>query len=267
MASSTRQSKSELIETVAATLDSAELRISGELLLASASLHSSVQLRNALSDPSAQSDSKQKLIAAVFGAKMHPTTVQVLNQIVAKRWSSSRDIANTAELFAVRLVASLVSKKGGIRPLLDELFQVQQILDSDADLELAVSSSQASTDQKRSLLKSIFSGKLSAEAELLVVESVGSRSSKRAADVLSGYADIIAEFANESVAEVRVARPLTADQQSRLQSALSSKFNRKLSINVVLDDSVVGGVRVAVGGQVLDATLQTKINHARLQLA
>ena len=267
MASSTRQSKSELIESVANTLESAELRVSGELLVASASLHSSVQLRSALSDPSAQSESKQKLIAAVFGSKMHPITVQVLNQIVAKRWSSARDIANMAELFAVRLVAGLVSKRGGVKPLVDELFQVQQVLNSDADLELALSSSQASADQKRTMLRAIFGGKLTPEAELLVTESVGSQSSKRAADVLAGYADIIAEFANESVAEVRVAKPLTTDQVARLQNALSTKFNRKLSMNVVIDDSVLGGVRVAVGGQVLDATLQTKINHARLQLA
>lgn len=267
MASSTRQSRADLAEATSAILAQAELAVARELLVASASLHASVQLRSALSDPSAKSESKQKLIDAVFGGKMSATAIQVLAAIVSKRWSKPRDIADTAEIFAVRLVAGLVSKAGSSNALLSELYALQDVLNSDAELELALSSSQATPEGKQQLLKKIFGGKLSAEAELLLIESVNSRSSKHVADVLAKYADLIAEFSKESVAEVRVARPVSAAQLAKLQVALSSKFGRNLSLNVVIDESVVGGVRVAVGGQVLDATVQSKINHARLQLA
>lgn len=267
MASSTRQSRASLVDSTAALLASADLRVAQELLVASSSLNSSVQLRSALSDPSAQSDSKQQLIEAVFGKKMSNTTAQVLTAIVSQRWSKPRDIAETAEILAVRLVAALVSKSGSTAKLMDELFAVQQVLNNDADLELALSSSQASPEGKQSLLQKIFGGKLSAEAELLLIESVRSRAAKHSADVLGKYADLIAEYSAESVAEVRVARALSSSQVSKLQVALSSRFGRNLSLNVVIDESVVGGVRVAVGGQVLDATVLTKINHARLQLA
>lgn len=267
MASSTRQSRAALAESTSVILGSADLQVARELLVASSSLHASVQLRSALSDPSAQSDSKQQLIQAVFGKKMSAITAQVLNAIVSQRWSKPRDLADTAEIVAVRLVASLVSKAGSTAKLLDEIFAVQQILNSDAELELALSSSQASAETKQQLLLRVFGGKLSQEAELLLLESVRSRAAKHSADVIGKYADLIAEFSAESVAEVRVARPLSANQVSKLQAALSTRFGRNLSLNVVLDESVVGGVRVAVGGQVLDATVQTKINHAKLQLA
>lgn len=267
MASSTRQSRAELADSTAAMLASAELQVARELLVASSSLHASVQLRNALSDPSAQSDSKKKLIEAVFGSKMSTTTAQVLTAIVNRRWSKPRDIADTAEILAVRLVAAIVAKTGASDKLLSELFALQQVLNGDSELELALSSSQATAEGKQKLLTKIFGGKLSVEAEVLLLESVNSRAAKHSADVLGKYADLIAEFSAESVAEVRVARQISASQLVKLQTALSKKFGRNLSLNVVIDESVVGGVRVAVGGQVLDATVQTKINHARLQLA
>lgn len=267
MASSTRQSRAELAESTGAMLATAELQVAKELLVASASLNSSLQLRSALSDPSAQSESKQQLIAAVFASKLSKVSTDVLTAIVQKRWSKPRDIAETAEFLAVRLVAALVAKGDAGEKLLGELYALQRILRNDADLELALSSSQATAESKQELLAKIFGGKVSPEAELLLLESVTSRAAKHSADVLASYANLIAEYSAESVAEVRVARPMSATQIAKLQTALSTKFGRKLSLNVVVDDSVVGGVRVAVGGQVLDATVQSKINHARLQLA
>lgn len=267
MASSTRQSRADLVQSTSSILSSADLRVAQELLVAGSSLHSSLQLRNALSDPSALSETKLKLIAAVFGPKFSGPAIEVLGAIVSKRWSSARDLADTAEILAVRLVAQLVSNSVGVSALLNEIYSIQQVLNSNAELELALSSSQASLDSKQALLNKIFSGQLSQEAKLLLIEAAASRSSKHTADVLGHYADWIAEFASESVAEVRVAKPISDNQLAKLKSALSSRFGKSLSLNVVIDESIVGGVRVAVGGQVLDATVQTKINNARLQLA
>jgi F-type H+-transporting ATPase subunit delta len=267
VASSTRQSRAELTEALASVLANAELRVAEELFIAGASLHASVQLRSALSDPSAEGSAKQSLIEAVFGSKMSKPAIQVLTAIVSKRWSSPRDLADTAEITAVRLVAAIAARSDGTESLLKELFAIQQVLNSDAELELALSSSQATLESKQALLRKIFGSKLSEATTLLLLQSLSSRSSKRTSDVLAGYADLIAEYASESVAEVRVARPISSAQLAKLQTALSNRFGKKLSLNVVVDESVVGGVRVAVGGQVLDATVQSKINHARLQLA
>ena len=38
-------------------------------------------------------------------------------------------------------------------------------------------------------------------------------------------------------------------------------------LNVELDASVIGGVHIAVAGEVIDATLLTKLSNARLQLS
>jgi F-type H+-transporting ATPase subunit delta len=84
--------------------------------------------------------------------------------------------------------------------------------------------------------------------------------------VLENYGSWVAQVAGESVALITVAKPLSDDQLQRLGNALTARFGRKLQLNVEVSEDVIGGVHVAVNGEVIDATLLTKLNHARLQL-
>lgn len=267
MASSTRQAQANLFLETAKALAGANLRVAEELLVSGFLLGGSSQLRNSLLDPSIGDEAKRKLVAMVFGAKMSKETVELLLAIVTKKWSSARDLATSAEMLGVRVVAVIVSRANLTETLLRELFAIKRALDGSPELQLALSSTQASLESKQKLISAIFDGKLSSEANLLLEQAVSSRSHKHATDVISDYADWIAGFANESVAEVRSAKPLSVEQLTRLEKALGAQFGRNLSINVVIDPSLVGGLRVSVGGEVLDATVQTKITQARLQLA
>lgn len=262
MSSSTRASRTAASEL----LDGAkpDLKLAEELFAVSSALHSSLQLRGLLSDPSAEADKKRKASEAVFGVKLSPATLKLVGKLTAMRWSSARDLADTAERLGVRAVASESSNLEG---LITELFALSQLVSSDHELELALSSSQASFEAKRTLIGKLVGAKASAAAALLASAAVSSRTSKRVAQVLASYADWLTDFANESVAQISVAKPLSDSQLSRLGAALSKSFGRNLKLNVVLDTDLVGGVRVAVGGEVIDASMHTRINQARLQLS
>ena len=150
--------------------------------------------------------------------------------------------------------------------LQSEIFELQQVVASEPELELALSSNQASNEQKSALVSKLVAGKYSASAELLAIQAVSSHAVKRFAAVLEQYGIWLAEVAGESVAHIKVARELSAEQLSRLGNALASAFGRKLQLNVEVSKDVIGGVHVAVNGEVIDATVLTKLNQARLQL-
>jgi F-type H+-transporting ATPase subunit delta len=59
---------------------------------------------------------------------------------------------------------------------------------------------------------------------------------------------------------------LSDAQLERLTKALSSHFGKQLQVNVEIDPEVLGGVHIAINGEVLDATVLTKLQNARLQL-
>lgn len=262
MASSTRQARI-VAQAALDALGNVNLATATELFAAANALHSSKQLRAALSDPSAEAASKEQLVHKVFGAKVSKEVVSVLVSVVQARWSSPRDMADSMESLGVRALARSSKNLDGLQT---ELFEIQQLVSSDPELELALSSTRATGEQKQALVAKLLSDKTSEAALELSLQAVYSRTYKRFAEVLEQYGFWIAEFAGESVAHIRVAKELSQPQLERLTKALAGYFGRELQINVEVDPEIIGGVHIAINGEVLDATVLTKLQNARLQL-
>ncbi|MBT5397947.1 MAG: F0F1 ATP synthase subunit delta [Micrococcales bacterium] len=262
MASSTRQSR-QAAEQSLNKLGKLTLTHAQELFAVSNALLSSSQLRAALSDPSAGSAGKTKLVEGIFGKKLSKETIGLVAEMSQLRWSATRDMALAAESLGVRAAAGADKDLDKIQA---ELFAVQQVVASDPELELAFSSTRATAEQKQELVKTVMGKKVSETTLLLATQAVNSKTYKRFAEILEQYGLWIAEFAGESVAHVRVANPLSADQLTKLAKALSKSFGRELQLNVEIDKEIIGGLHITVNGEVIDGTVQTKLQTARLQL-
>ena len=68
------------------------------------------------------------------------------------------------------------------------------------------------------------------------------------------------------VAEVRVAVPLTEDQQHRLAAALTNATGKQVNLKVVVDPSVLGGIVATIGDTVIDGTVRTRIDQLKSRL-
>ena len=79
-------------------------------------------------------------------------------------------------------------------------------------------------------------------------------------------ASVVADQAGLAVATVTSARPIAPQQLTRLQAGLSKTYGRELRINSVVDENVIGGIRVQVGDDVIDGSVASKLNDLRLQL-
>ncbi|MGV7211014.1 F0F1 ATP synthase subunit delta [Oxalobacteraceae bacterium A2-2] len=68
-------------------------------------------------------------------------------------------------------------------------------------------------------------------------------------------------------AEISSAFELSAAQVTELVATLEKKFSRKLNPSITVDPSLIGGVRVVVGDEVLDTSVRAKLQHMRVALA
>jgi len=261
MASSTRQSTQALQEKLHSQ-SGVDLKLAGELFAFANALQSSAQLRSLLSDPSAEAAGKEKVIDSVFAAAT-PKAKELAKFAANLRWSSAKDMAAALELIGVR---SIASQSKSLDALQSELFEIQQVVSQDSELELTLSTTRFSSLAKQDLVEKLFNGKVKADALALARQAVFSRTYKRFAEVIEQYGLWIAEFAGESVAHVKVARPISKEQLTRLAGALAKAFGRELQLNVEIDPEILGGVHVTVNGEVMDGTVITKLVNARLQL-
>ena len=264
MASTTRQSLAKAVEALAKE-KKVSLKTAQELFDAAVALDNSIQLRGALSDPSADAARREKLANEVFQG-LSAEALRVVQVLVGLRWSRPRDLAKSCESLAVTAVAMQLDAKN-LQSVGEELYAVQSLIEGNGELELAMSSSRAEIDAKQKLLNKLLGKQLSDSAELLVMQAVHFAHKTSITQLLRNYGEVLAEQASRKIATVSVAKPLSDKQLSELQKQLSKAFDSELNINQQVDETIIGGMRIQVAGEVIDATVASKLNNARLQLS
>jgi F-type H+-transporting ATPase subunit delta len=68
-------------------------------------------------------------------------------------------------------------------------------------------------------------------------------------------------------AEITSAYDMSDAQVKQLIATLEKKFGRKLNPSVSVDNSLIGGVRVVVGDEVLDTSVRAKLQQMQVALA
>ena len=69
-----------------------------------------------------------------------------------------------------------------------------------------------------------------------------------------------------SDATVYSAFPISAEQLSQLTGTLEKRFGRKLNATVQEDASLIGGIRVVVGDEVLDTSVKARLEQMKAAL-
>ena len=67
-------------------------------------------------------------------------------------------------------------------------------------------------------------------------------------------------------AVVHSAFPIDASALADLSATLEKRFARKLNVSVQIDESLIGGIRVVVGDEVLDTSVKTRLEQMKAAL-
>ncbi|WIB35129.1 ATP synthase F1 subunit delta [Curtobacterium sp. MCJR17_043] len=148
-----------------------------------------------------------------------------------------------------------------------ELFAFETAVRSDAGLELALGTKLGSPDQKGSLAERLLGGKVSVQTITIVSNLVQQPRGRRIGEIVRDASRIVADQADKLVATVITAAPLSDEQAARVARGIGERYGRDISVNQVVDPTVLGGVRVQVGGDVIDGTVTSRLADLRLQLA
>jgi F-type H+-transporting ATPase subunit delta len=67
----------------------------------------------------------------------------------------------------------------------------------------------------------------------------------------------------ETTAEVRAAKPLTSEQETRLREALGKSSGRDVTLDVTVDESLIGGLVVKMGSRMVDGSVRARLDALR----
>jgi F-type H+-transporting ATPase subunit delta len=80
-------------------------------------------------------------------------------------------------------------------------------------------------------------------------------------NVIRIFRRLAADHRGEATAEVTTAFPLKDDQIAALKNQLRTRAGREVAIDATVDPAILGGIKIKLGSQMIDASIQTKLNR------
>jgi F-type H+-transporting ATPase subunit delta len=120
---------------------------------------------------------------------------------------------------------------------------------------------------KAELVGRLLQGKVAAETARLARQSVLAPRGRKFDRTLELYLALAAKRREQLTAVVTAAVPLDVTQRHRLAAALQGIYGKQVQLQLVIDEKVVGGIRVQIGDEVVDGTILRKLEGARRHFA
>lgn len=254
------------LENVLRSPDADAAVIGDELFAVNTLVTGEPSLRRALSDPSRTSIDRAGMLDELLAGQVSPATRTVLGVAARERWTRPRDLTDTLEELAVRATVASVTTRSELDAIEDELFRFRQIVVGTPALRTALADSAGPPERRTTLLDSLLDGKVAPVSRRLIDQAVRQPRGRTLEVAIDDYSRIVAERRERLVAHVRAVTELSEQQRERLAAALARMYGHEVGLNVEIDPSVVGGLSVRVGDEVLDATVASRLDEARRRL-
>jgi F-type H+-transporting ATPase subunit delta len=219
-------------------------------------------LRRHLADPATAVGDRRRLLTAVFGRQLDGAAMQVLDGLVSARWSQPRDLVDAAETLGRLAVLAVAQRLDAIEDVEDELFRVGRMVDREARLRTLLGDLAVPASKRVELLRSVLAGRVHPATERLLVRAVQAPHGLALDRAAEQLAELAAQRRQRFVARVVTPVALTDAQQERLAVALTRIYGRDMTLQVELDEGLLGGLVVRVADEVIDGTLATRLAAA-----
>ncbi|GAA1080745.1 F0F1 ATP synthase subunit delta [Pseudonocardia alni] len=265
-----RESLAALTERLDSWTDSASARdlttTADELFAVARFLDSERSVRRLLADASSPEHARADLVRRLFGSQLSQPTVDLVSELAGKRWSTPRDIVTGAEGLARRTAIAIADRNGSLDEVEDQLFRFGRIVAREPQLASLLGDAARPVEGRVQLLDSVLGEKVYPVTATLLREAVRLPRSRHLDVVAEELAELAAARRDRSVAKVRTPVELSSEQETTLAETLGRMYGRTISLQVELDRSLLGGLVVQVGGEVIDGSVAGRLAAARRSL-
>jgi F-type H+-transporting ATPase subunit delta len=237
--------------------------LSAELLQVSNALASASALRSALSDSGTESAARVALARSVFEGKISNDALDVVADVASRRWNSSTDLVDAVEGLGFEAALIAAERAGRLDDVEDELFRVDRVVAGDDHLRRTLSDPSVEAAARADLLDGLVGGRVDDTTAALVRHLVTNPRGRQLSQALAALVDQSARRREHLLARIKVAAPLSADQEQRLTAVLGRIYNRDVDLQIEVDPEVLGGVVVRVGDEVIDGSVGQRLEDIR----
>ena len=237
-------------------------RIGNELFTITSALDHNIQLERALTDPSRPVEDKVAVVKTLIGDQAHPLVMEIMSDLVSRRWSRVSDIANAVEDFGVDGMMYYVDYTNTTLQVSIELAELHSALLNLPVVRTKLYDATVSSEARVKLLYSLIGDTdFTKVTKRLAEHATCNLRNRRYLQTIQWLINKFSRHMGESMVTVTTATPLSKEQVEKLIAIYSAKTGHPVHINSVVDPTVMGGMRIQVGDEVTDNTVVAQLQH------
>jgi F-type H+-transporting ATPase subunit delta len=157
----------------------------------------------------------------------------------------------------------IAEAEGHLERIEDELFRVARVFEGNDELRTTLTDEVIPVDRRQGIVEDLLGPKAHPITTAIVSFVIAAGRGRELPAIVDAFVARSAELRAEEVAEVRSAIPLSQEQQSRLADALGKATGKKVSVKVVIDPTVLGGLVARVGDTVIDGSVRSRLEQMK----
>ena len=157
----------------------------------------------------------------------------------------------------------VAEEKGTIEETREEVLGILEVFKEEPEFYKLFVTPSIAAEEKREVLKKVFTGRISPEMLhflYILVDKGRCREYEKIARVYDRLADLAAGLVDGEVYSVKELSPA---QMEKLTGQTEKLIGRKVKLVNKLDRSLLGGLKVVVGGKIFDASFKRRLNDLR----
>ena len=261
------EARERLAERTAGAPGQALLNLADELFAVARVLDGQPSLRRTLADPSVPPADRAGIARRLFAGKVSETAADLVETLGRQRWSRPLDLVEAAETLATESALDAAHARGELDGVEDELFRFGRIVGGDQELSRILSDRSAPAAGRVELVDRLVAQRVSPATALLLRNVLGRSAVGNAENTVERLSEAASRRRGQSVAHVTSAVPLSAVQERRLTDVLARLYGRAIGLQVTVDPSILGGLVVRVGDEVVDGSIAHRLEAAGRRLA
>lgn len=152
------------------------------------------------------------------------------------------------------------------KEIYNELHDVVKVIKNNKELDNVLKSPLVAKNEKTQLIEALFNNKINNNLKnfLKILVEKGRISSLKSIELT--FKELLNDKHNIIEGTVISAIALTEKQVKELEEKLSKKYNKNVTLENEVDQSILGGVLVRLGNTQIDGSVKTRLNNIKDQL-
>ena len=160
----------------------------------------------------------------------------------------------------------LAKEENKVTQYLDDIKLVGEVLDSDPQIVQFFNHVLIENDKKIQLLDQSFNGNVDQYVLNFLKLLVQSRRIRYIDDIVKSYINLSNQYLGIEEGMIYTPYELTDQQIQDIEKAISQKENKKVTLKVSIDPSLLGGIKVQIANRIYDGTIKNKVEMLKKEL-